>query len=57
MVVMMAVFLLMFLSTSITIYEVVESRPEVGSSSIKIFGLLIISKPIESRLRSPPEHR
>jgi hypothetical protein len=35
--------------------EVRESRPDVGSSSIITFGLLISSKAIEVLFFSPPE--
>lgn len=40
---------------STTLKALVESRPEVGSSKNKSDGLWMMSIPIETLLRSPPE--
>ncbi|KAG9130904.1 hypothetical protein Leryth_006679 [Lithospermum erythrorhizon] len=40
---------------SITLYALVESRPEVGSSKNRSEGPCIISTPMETLRRSPPE--
>ena len=44
-----------FLNNSITLKAEKESRPDVGSSTIKISGLDIISNAIESLLFYPPD--
>uniref|UniRef100_A0A0A9CZG4 Uncharacterized protein n=1 Tax=Arundo donax TaxID=35708 RepID=A0A0A9CZG4_ARUDO len=40
---------------STTLYALVESRPEVGSSRNSRDGLWIMSMPIDTLRRSPPE--